>query len=512
VTGMQVHQNAMVRARGGVALAGLLSAATGSARQRVDQALTVLVEQLGMDVGYVSEFRDGQRVVTHSVSAAGGQVFPVGTTHPVEETLCHLIASGDLPALVGDAIANPVLARHPHTAAFGVAAHAGVPLIVGGRLHGTLCCAAATPASALNPRDESTLHAVAGYLAGVLADGGQAPVEPGLRQLATAVAGGHDLQALTRPLLRLLQDITGLESTFLTLIDPGADELVVAYAHNSGDLLIPEGVTFSWQASLCRRSLEEGRPCVSDVPGVWPDAATARQLGITTYVSVPVRDAHNELVGTLCGAGSIPTTVGEHSVAVMTTFAHLLGAQLARESAHQLQAAHATVLEDRMTMLRDAAERDSLTGLCNRAGIYRWMHKALASVAADDQKLAVAFIDLDHFKNVNDTYGHATGDEILRRVAVSLSHTGRPGDLHGRLGGDEFVVAALLPAQACVDGWTGRVRAAAVAACGDVRVSGSVGVVTRDPGTDGVSVDDVLDRADQAMYAEKHRTAAVPAS
>ena len=488
------------------ALARLLRAATGSAGQRIDQALTVLVEQLGMEVAYVSEFRHGERVVTHSVSAPGGPSLPVGTTHPVEETLCHLVATGGVPVLVGDAAADPVMGGHPHTVAFGVAAHAGVPLAVEGRVRGALCCAATTPARTLNPRDETTLNAVADYLTGLLIDEPEATAEPGLRQLAAAVTAGRDLQTLTRPLLQLLQDITGLESTFLTLVDTSTDELVIAYAHNSGGLVIAEGDTSSWQESLCRRALEEGRAEVTDVPATWPSAAT-QQMGITSFVSVPVRDAHDELLGTLCGASSSTTPVGEHNLAIMTTFAQLLSAQLARETAHYLQAARATVIEQRMNTLREAAERDSLTGLSNRAGINRWLHKALDGVATGRQRLAVAFIDLDRFKTVNDTHGHAAGDEILRRLAASLARTGRTGDLHGRLGGDEFIVAALLPAEACVDGWTARVRVAAVAVVDDVRISGSVGVVTREPGSPATSVEYVLDQADQAMYREKHAMA-----
>ncbi len=334
------------------------------------------------------------------------------------------------------------------------------------------------------------------------------PAEPGLRQLAAAVADGHDLQALARPLLQLLQNITGLDSTFLTLVNTSADELVIAYAHNSGELVIAEGATSSWQESLCRRALTEGRASVSDVPATWPSAAAAQQPGITSFISVPLRDAHDSVVGTLCGASSGNTAADEHNVAIMTTFAQLLSAQLARETAHHLRAAQATVLEQRMNNLREAAERDSLTGLCNRAGIHRWLEKALGVVASGDRRLAVAFIDLNRFKTVNDTYGHAAGDEILRRITGSLSATGRSGDLHGRLGGDEFIVAALLPAHACVQNWTDRVRAAAAANVDDIHVTGSVGVIIREPATPATSVEDLLNQADRAMYQEKRIAAA----
>ncbi|MGK5680207.1 diguanylate cyclase [Actinoplanes sp. URMC 104] len=501
---MQTQGSITAPAAGERALAGLLRTAAGSSEQRIQQALGLLVEQLGMDLAYVSAFRDGQRVVTHSVSVPGGPVLPVGTSHPIEETLCHLVAAGELPILVGDAAAEPRMAEHPHTTAFGVAAYAGIPLTVDGRVHGALCCAATTPAATLNPRDEGTVRAVAGYISELLTNGVHRPAEAGLRQLAAAVAAGHDLQALTRPLLQLLQDITGLESTFLTLVDTSADELVIAYAHNTDDLVIPEGATSSWHESLCRRALDEGRATITDVPTAWPSAAIAQELGITSFVSVPVRDAHDGMLGTLCGASSRNTAVDEQNLAIMTTFAQLLSAQLARETAHQMRAAQASVLEQRMNSLREAAERDPLTGLGNRAGIHRWLHNALDSIASSTQQLAVAFIDLDRFKTVNDTYGHATGDEILRRLALSLSHTGRAGDLHGRLGGDEFIVAALLPADACVSNWTQRVRAAAVADLDKLHVTGSVGVITCAPGSRGISVDDLLDRADHAMYQAKH--------
>ncbi|GID90715.1 diguanylate cyclase domain-containing protein [Amorphoplanes digitatis] len=488
------------------ALVEVLRAGGGTAGQRIERALRMLVEQLGLQLAYVSEFRDGTRVVTHSVHVPGAPELPAGTAHPVEDTLCHLVASGDLPPVIGDAGTHPVLAGHPHAAAYGIAAYAGVPLRVGGQVRGAVCCAGTESADTLNPRDEATLRAAAAYIGEVLDGGDDAPAGPGLRRLAQAVAGGHDLQALTRPLLQLLHEVTGLESTYLTLLDPVSDGLLLAYTHNTGGLHIPEGVTVAWQDSLCRRSIDEDRYYVADVAAVWPDAHVALGLGIATYASVPVRDAHDEIVGTLCGASSTGMVIDERDLAVMATFAQLLAAQLARETAHSVAATRATVLEQRLGALRDSAERDPLTGLANRAGIHRWLRAAGERVAGDGARLAVAFVDLNKFKAVNDTYGHATGDEVLRRVAASLARTGRAGDLHGRLGGDEFIVATILPPDADVRGWTQRVRRAAVARFDAVHVVGSVGVVTCEPGTT-FSVDDILDHADKAMYAVKHATA-----
>ena len=187
----------------------------------------------------------------------------------------------------------------------------------------------------------------------------------------------------------------------------------------------------------------------------------------------------------------------------MNTFAQLLTAQMARETALSIEAARATALEQRLGTLRETAERDTLTGLTNRAGIHRWLQTALDRLTGDDH-LAVAFIDLDRFKTINDTRGHATGDEVLRRVAASLTCTGRAGDLHGRLGGDEFIVSAVLPPGASVDEWHSRIQRAAVADVDDVHVTGSIGVITHHRGDPALTVDELLHHADLAMYRTKN--------
>jgi diguanylate cyclase (GGDEF)-like protein len=149
-------------------------------------------------------------------------------------------------------------------------------------------------------------------------------------------------------------------------------------------------------------------------------------------------------------------------------------------------------------------ERDSLTGLANRAGIHRWLQAALPRVCDGERTLMVAFLDVDRFKPINDTYGHAVGDEILRGLGDGLRAFGRVDDLRGRLGGDEFVVAAVLPATADREAWADRVGAAAHVRVGDVHAGASIGVAAvTDPRT---SVEQVLHRADEAMYRRKHRT------
>lgn len=91
-------------------------------------------------------------------------------------------------------------------------------------------------------------------------------------------------------------------------------------------------------------------------------------------------------------------------------------------------------------MMRDMAHYDAITGLPNRNLLHDRLGQVLLQTQRNREQMAVMFLDLDRFKNINDTLGHAVGDELLRHVAQRLSMTLRASDTLGAAGGDEFVV------------------------------------------------------------------------
>jgi diguanylate cyclase (GGDEF)-like protein/PAS domain S-box-containing protein len=155
--------------------------------------------------------------------------------------------------------------------------------------------------------------------------------------------------------------------------------------------------------------------------------------------------------------------------------------------------------------LRRQALHDALTDLPNRRHFRESVTKALAHGERHGGTLAVLFIDLDNFKQVNDTLGHSHGDELLRQVAHRLTQTLRAGDLLARMGGDEFallLIGAKVEDAAAVAGKVLRVVERPFHHAGQtMKVGASIGI-TMFP-ADGSKVEDLLSNADLAMYRAK---------
>jgi diguanylate cyclase (GGDEF)-like protein len=183
------------------------------------------------------------------------------------------------------------------------------------------------------------------------------------------------------------------------------------------------------------------------------------------------------------------------------------------------------ILADRMlTMRRERdraqlhAERDALTGVLNRSGIEQRLDWAIAHARGHGGALSTLFLDLDHFKDINDGHGHAVGDACMRELVRVAGGALAYGDHIGRLGGEEFLAvlpgAGLARAREVAE----RIRRGVEAQCAQVAgipvaLTVSIGVAEY---RDGDGVEGLVARSDQAMYAAKHagrnRVEAAPAA
>lgn len=152
--------------------------------------------------------------------------------------------------------------------------------------------------------------------------------------------------------------------------------------------------------------------------------------------------------------------------------------------------------------LQALAMRDELTGLANRRGFRPLAMQALALCRRLDKPASLLCFDLDGFKAINDTHGHAAGDQALQRFAVLLREVFRACDVLGRLGGDEFVALLADTADTRAERAVERLAAAARPNAAPQPLRFSVGAVAIDPSADG-DLDALLARADVAMYERK---------
>ena len=156
--------------------------------------------------------------------------------------------------------------------------------------------------------------------------------------------------------------------------------------------------------------------------------------------------------------------------------------------------------------LRHMAQHDSLTGLPNRALFNDRLTQELARAKRHDGRFAMAFVDLDRFKSVNDNHGHDVGDHLLRQVATRLSDSFRDSDTVGRIGGDEFVaLMADLSDRDTLLALAEKIRHAMrqpfIVNGLELNISCSIGIAVYPE--DGSSADALTKSADEAMYSAK---------
>jgi diguanylate cyclase (GGDEF)-like protein len=321
-------------------------------------------------------------------------------------------------------------------------------------------------------------------------------VQPGpspLDALLDAAAGILAADSLRETLGRISEHLSGLLSfDDLTVyeIEPGERWLKPVFAVGNwvdeimADTIdVNKGVTGWCVRNRCTRNVANSHtdPLCTVIPGTDNDAEA--------FVCVPLL-ARDRVVGTLnvyrVGAD---VAFSDAEVSLVERFATM--AALAYDSARQRD------------NLREQAATDGLTGLLNHRGSQERLRHEVERANAAEGTVSVVVLDLDHFKLINDSYGHAEGDRALAAAAKTLRESVRDADAVGRLGGEEFML--VLPGV----GGAGAAEAAerARTALGNVRVHGrplqcSAGVATCPD--DAIEAAELLERADAALYAAKH--------
>ena len=177
--------------------------------------------------------------------------------------------------------------------------------------------------------------------------------------------------------------------------------------------------------------------------------------------------------------------------------------QQLHESREQIEGLH-----DSLEAIRFESLTDQLTGIANRKHFDRRLHEAVEIANAEARRLCLAFCDIDHFKKFNDTWGHPTGDQVLRLVGATLKGMANAHDLPARFGGEEFAIIIFDQDIERAAEWADRVRTAVMEkelvrkSTGDSlgRVTMSAGVTSYVPGE---TVESFLERADQLLYDAK---------
>jgi diguanylate cyclase (GGDEF)-like protein len=244
--------------------------------------------------------------------------------------------------------------------------------------------------------------------------------------------------------------------------------------------------------SFCTYTIQQREPLVvTDTtrdPRFAANPLVTGQPGVRSYAGIPLRTSDGYNVGSLCAVDTQARDFSAAEVAILDKFARIVVADLE---------------------LRRIAGKDQLTGALTRRGFIERVDQEIARFQRYGRPASLAMIDIDHFKAINDTHGHAVGDAVLREVARLLRMEARPNDLLGRLGGEEF--ALLMPETGGRAGYLAAERLRKVVASAQIEaapdmqvaITASFGVAELIPGF--AAPESWFAATDVLLYAAKRR-------
>jgi diguanylate cyclase (GGDEF)-like protein/PAS domain S-box-containing protein len=324
--------------------------------------------------------------------------------------------------------------------------------------------------------------------------GRRAAQQSAVARLSQLALSEQDFGALANATVRTITDILDVSFAGLAELGPGADGVrFVSGAHvdDAGDTAagrLDDGHALHTLAELrpvvVRDTATETRFDVADL--------VAR--GIASGVTVPVAGECEAPFGVLGMYATEPRAFDDDDLSFLHSVANVLTGAVRRLAAER--------------GLRHQSLHDPLTQLPNRALLLDRLRLALARGRRERRWVAVLYLDLDDFKNVNDSLGHAAGDALLRDLAPRLSEVLRPSDTLARLGGDEFAILCegldeVTESVAIAERLLGVVARPLPLGGAEFAPSASIGIALAGPGV-AADGEDLLRDADVAMYRAKH--------
>jgi diguanylate cyclase len=301
-----------------------------------------------------------------------------------------------------------------------------------------------------------------------------------LAETQNAIATSHfDLDAVLGTVVHEARRLTAADAAVVEI--PEGDELVYRAAAGTAERHL--GIRLPSAGAISGLALRTGETLVCDDAETDErvDREACRRVGARSLVVVPLRhDAH--AAGVLKVYSESRGAFTPEHIRVLTLLADMIGSALAR----------AELLEQ----LNHLALTDELTGLPNRRSWYDHLEHALARARRSAAPFSVVVLDLNGFKQVNDSQGHAAGDRLLRTVSACWSSALRDSDILGRIGGDEFAIILEQTDGETAADIVSRLEASLPA--GDVTVASGIATWNRIEDAEGL-----LSRADAAMYEEK---------
>lgn len=301
-----------------------------------------------------------------------------------------------------------------------------------------------------------------------------------LQALELLDAEAHSSEASFDHITKLLQLILGMETVTINLITKDEQK-----SKSRQGPVIP---VYQRETAFCNITIQGYEPLIIEdarqEPLVRDNPFVTGPPFLRSYIGAPLTTSEGYNLGAICALDSQPRRFTPTEIEILFRCAELVMNQLE---------------------LRSQADRDFLTKVYNRRSFMSSLDQELARLARSGGTAGLALLDIDHFKRVNDTFGHPAGDRVLREFARLLESECRQSDLIARIGGEEFAVLLPQTNRSAAWDWANRLRAKVATTYFDednaLRLTVSVGLIEIDGAI--TTSDSLMAIVDDALYKAK---------